>query len=88
MVAASGALLFALADSAPMLMRARALIGLGVAVGLMAGLKPIVLWVPPERSALANGCYIMLGTLGAQSAPGRAEVLDGRPKKMEKGMLL
>ena len=33
----------------------RALIGLGVAVGLMAGLKAIVLWFPPERVALANG---------------------------------
>jgi hypothetical protein len=56
-------------------MVARALIGLGVAVGLMAGLKAIVLWFPPERVALANGWYIMLGALGALSATGPAEVL-------------
>ena len=34
-------------------MLARALIGLGVAVGLMAGLNAIVLWFPPDRVALA-----------------------------------
>jgi MFS family permease len=56
-------------------MLARALIGLGVAVGLVAGLKAIVLWFPPERVALANGWYIMLGALGALSATGPAEIL-------------
>jgi MFS family permease len=75
LIAAAGSLLFALADGVWTLMVARALIGLGVAVGLMAGLKAIVLWFPPERVALANGCYIMLGALGALSATGPAEVL-------------
>ena len=56
-------------------MLGRALIGLGVAVGLMAGLKAIVLWFPPERVALANGWYIMLGALGALSATGPAELV-------------
>jgi MFS family permease len=75
LIAAAGSLLFALADGVWALMLARALIGLGVAVGLMAGLKAIVLWFPPERVALANGWYIMLGALGALSATGPAEIL-------------
>ena len=75
LIAAAGSLLFALADGVWTLMLGRALIGLGVAVGLMAGLKAIVLWFPPERVALANGWYIMLGALGALSATGPAEVL-------------
>jgi MFS family permease len=75
LIAAAGSLLFALADDVWTLMLARALIGLGVAVGLMAGLKAIVLWFPPERVALANGWLIMLGALGALSATGPAEVI-------------
>jgi MFS family permease len=75
LIASAGSLMFALADGVWALMLGRALIGLGVAVGLMAGLKAIVLWFPPERVALANGWYIMLGALGALSATGPAEVL-------------
>jgi MFS family permease len=75
LIAGAGSLLFALADGVFPLMLARALIGLGVAVGLMAGLKAIVLWFPPERVALANGWLVMLGALGALSATGPAEVL-------------
>src|SRR5262249_49583136 len=55
------------------LMLGRALIGFGVATALMAGLKAIVLWVPPERVALANGYMIMLGALGAVTATAPAE---------------
>jgi MFS family permease len=75
LIAAAGSLLFALAEGVWTLMLARALIGLGVAVGLVAGLKAIVLWFPPERVALANGWYIMLGALGAVSATGPAEFI-------------
>jgi MFS family permease len=75
LLAAVGSLVFALADGVGTLMLGRALIGLGVAVGLMAGLKAIVLWFPPQHIALANGWYIMLGALGAVSATGPAEVL-------------
>ena len=75
LVAAAGSLVFAIADGIWSLMLARALIGLGVTVGLIAGLKAIVMWFPPERVALANGWYIMLGALGALSATGPAEVL-------------
>jgi MFS family permease len=63
LVAAVGSLLFATADSVADLMLGRALIGFGVAISLMAGLKAIVLWVPPERVALANGWMVMLGAL-------------------------
>jgi predicted MFS family arabinose efflux permease len=58
-----------------MLLLGRAFIGLGVAVGLIAGLKAIVTWVPPQHVPLANGWYIMLGALGAVSATGPAELI-------------
>jgi MFS family permease len=75
LVAASGALVFALADGVWTLLVGRALIGLGVALALIAGLKAVVQWFPPQRIALANGFYVMLGALGAVSATGPAEVL-------------
>jgi predicted MFS family arabinose efflux permease len=54
---------------------ARALIGLGVAAALTAGVKAIVLWFPKERVALVNGYLMMLGTLGAVTATAPAELL-------------
>jgi MFS family permease len=75
LVAAAGSLIFALADGVTMLLLGRAFIGLGVAVGLIAGLKAIVTWFPPQHVPLANGWYIMLGALGAVSATGPAELL-------------
>ncbi len=66
--AAGGATLFGNASSFPELLVARAMIGLGVAGSLMAGLKSIVTWFPRERVALANGWMIMLGSLGAVTA--------------------
>jgi sugar phosphate permease len=67
-IAAGGATLFGNASSFPELLVARAMIGLGVAGSLMAGLKAIVTWFPRERVALANGWMIMLGSLGAVTA--------------------
>jgi MFS family permease len=67
-IAAGGATLFGNAASFPELLAARAMIGLGVAGSLMAGLKAIVTWFPRERVALANGWMIMLGSLGAVTA--------------------
>jgi MFS family permease len=67
-VAAGGATLFGNASSFPELLVARAMIGMGVAGSLMAGLKAIVTWFPKERVALANGWMIMLGSLGAVTA--------------------
>jgi MFS family permease len=65
LIAAAGAALFAAADRFETLLIGRALIGFGVAGSLVAGLKAIVLWFPKERISLFNGCFIMLGTLGA-----------------------
>lgn len=74
-IAGGGAALFAAAEGFEALMLGRALIGLGAAASLMAGLKALVLWFPKERLALANGCYVMLGALGAVTATAPAEVL-------------
>ena len=67
--------MFALADGLFGLLIGRALIGLGVALALMAGFKAIVLWFPPERLALANGWLVMLGALGAVTATAPAELV-------------
>jgi len=67
-MAAGGATLFGTATGFSELLVARAMIGLGVAASLMAGLKAVVIWFPKERIALVNGCMIMLGSLGAVTA--------------------
>jgi MFS family permease len=73
LLAAVGAALFARSDGLFSLMISRALIGLGVAAALTAGLKAVILWFPRERVALVNGYMIMLGALGAVSATAPAE---------------
>ena len=75
LLAGAGALVFALADSLVGLLLGRALIGVGVALALMAGFKAIVLWFPAERLALANGWFVMLGALGAVTATAPADVI-------------
>lgn len=75
LVAAAGAGLFAMSTGLPSLLISRAMIGLGVAAALTAGLKSIVLWFPRERVALLNGYMIMLGSLGAVTATAPAEHL-------------
>ena len=67
-IAVGGATLFGNADSLAELLVGRAMIGLGVAASLMAGLKAIVVWFPRDRVALVNGGMIMLGSLGAVTA--------------------
>lgn len=75
LVASTGALVFALADDFIGLVIGRGLIGLGVAVALMAGVKAIGTWFPPERLGLATGCMVMLGALGALTATGPTELM-------------
>ena len=75
LVAASGAFLFSIAHGLPALIIGRALIGLGAAAALIAGLKSIRLWFPKQRLPLLNGCFIMLGTLGAVTATAPAELV-------------
>jgi MFS family permease len=73
-VAAVGAALFAASDDFLMLLAGRALIGLGVAAALTAGLKALVLWFPGDRLPLLNGLMVMLGALGAVTATLPAEL--------------
>jgi MFS family permease len=75
LIAAFGAALFAAGHSLAALLVGRALIGVGVAAALMAGLKAIVLWFPKERLALVNGWFVMLGALGALTASAPAELM-------------
>jgi MFS family permease len=67
-IAATGALLFAYAQSLPALAFARAVIGLGVCACLMAPLKAIATWYPRERQASLSGWVMAAGGLGALAA--------------------
>ena len=64
-VAGFGALGFAASDSVGGLTVARALIGAGVAVCLMAPLKAIAAWYPAERHASLSGWMMVAGGTGA-----------------------
>jgi MFS family permease len=75
LVAAVGSTLFAVSDHFWMLLLGRALIGLGVASAMTAGLKALVLWFPGERVPLLNGLMVMLGALGAVTATLPADLL-------------
>ncbi|WP_409744987.1 MFS transporter [Ferrovibrio sp.] len=66
--AALGAVVFAIGANLGHLIIGRALIGLGVAGGLMSAMKAIALWLPKERWALANGVFMTAGGLGALAA--------------------
>ena len=67
-VGGTGALCFAYAESTAGLADARALIGAGVAVCLMAPLKAISAWVPRERQASVAGWVMTAGSVGALMA--------------------
>ncbi len=64
-VAGCGALAFAASDNLSGLALARALIGAGVAVCLMAPLKAIAMWYPADRQASLSGWMMVAGGLGA-----------------------
>ena len=68
LVAALGAVVFAFAAGLPVLVLGRALIGLGVAVCLMASMTAFVLWFPLERMATLVGWMLLVGAIGALSA--------------------
>lgn len=67
-LAVSGMLLTALAQNYFMLLLGRFLIGAGVSVGLMAGLKAMALWYPKERLPLMNSTILTVGIMGGISA--------------------
>ena len=64
-IAGFGALAFAASDGLAGLVLARALIGAGVAVCLMAPLKAIATWYPAERHASLAGWMMVAGGIGA-----------------------
>jgi MFS family permease len=68
LVAACGAVVFAFATGLSGLVLGRALIGLGVAVCLMASMTAFVLWFPLERMSTLVGWMLLVGALGALSA--------------------
>jgi nitrate/nitrite transporter NarK len=68
LVAAAGAAVFAAGQDEAALIAGRALIGLGVAGGLMAAFKAITLWFPRPRWPFVNGCFLAMGGLGAIAA--------------------
>ncbi len=76
-IAASGALLFGLAQDFVTLSLGRALIGLGVSGGLMGAIKAFTLWFPPSRLATLNGLYIAVGGIGGLSATAPVEAMLG-----------
>jgi len=65
LVAASGALIFSLAQSLDTLILGRALIGLGTSACLMAAFKAYVMWFAADRIPLVNGFQMAAGGLGA-----------------------
>jgi MFS family permease len=67
-IAALGSALFGLSLSLGELVLARALIGLGFAGGLMAAMKAITIWYPPQRWGLITGLHMMAGGLGSMAA--------------------
>ncbi|MDP1750289.1 MAG: MFS transporter, partial [Reyranella sp.] len=67
-LAALGSAMFGLSSSLPELIVARVLIGLGFAGGLMAAIKAITLWYPPERWGLITGFHMMAGGIGSMAA--------------------
>lgn len=64
-VAAVGAALFAMAESLAGLTLARAIIGAGVCAALMAPLKALAVWYPPDRQASYAGWIMVAGGVGA-----------------------
>ena len=77
MIAATGALVFSVGETTPVLASGRALIGLGVSACLMAAMKANAHWFPPQRLPLANGLILATGGLGAIAATAPAQAALG-----------
>jgi MFS family permease len=73
LVAASGALLFAISDDLGGLIAGRALIGLGVSACLMASLKATAIWFDQDRVPAMNAWIVTAGGLGALTATAPVE---------------
>ena len=66
--AATGAAVFASAETSTGLLVGRALIGFGVSACLMASFKAFVLWFPMERLPMINGILLAAGGFGVLTA--------------------
>ncbi len=77
LVAAVGALLFAVADNFIALFVARSLVGIGVASSLMSGLKAIALAAPLSKVGFYNGLFIATGAMGVWAATVPTELALG-----------
>lgn len=75
--AALGCIVFGAATSVAGLAGGRALIGLGVAGGLMAAIKAITVWYPPQRWSLMVGLHMAAGGLGSLVATHPVEAALG-----------
>ena len=75
LVAAIGAAVFSSANAVWVLVLGRTLVGLGAGAAVFVGFKAIATWYPRERLALMNGCYVMVGALGAVTATAPAEMI-------------
>jgi len=64
----AGAVLFASARNLGMALAGRALIGIGMACGLMGTLKLLVNWYPENAFGTASGVILSVGTLGVIAA--------------------
>lgn len=74
---ALGAFLFSIGPGLPLLAFGRALIGFGLAGGLMGALKALSLWFPARSWPLVNGCFFAIGGLGAITATMPVDALVG-----------
>jgi MFS family permease len=74
-LACGGSLLFGLASDIATLTIARALIGLGMSSGLMAGFKANPLWWPGDKLPRVNGWYMAVGALGSLVATAPAAMV-------------
>ncbi len=76
-LAATGGMIFGLAQGVGTLALGRALLGLGVSGCLMGSIKAFTLWFPISRLATLNGWILAIGALGAMSATAPVEALAG-----------
>lgn len=74
-LAGLGAMLFGLSDSVPGLMVGRALMGFGVSVVFICGIKLFSKWFPPSAFARMSGIYLGMGGVGLILGSGPMAVL-------------
>jgi MFS family permease len=64
-MAGTGAIIYALGTSWPVLLTGRVIMGIGAAGGLMTAIQAVTLWFPSARWPSFNGMVMSIGTLGS-----------------------